>query len=734
MWQNPHFNDIFLLIRSRKFSKAYALTENYLITHAQQGDREDLSRIGQDYELLTDYWRKGFDDNQRSIVYTQLLRRLYVFVANLSIHDRIEKSSLLSIARRNAQSKLSDFSIPALRQQLEDYVSDVAMLDLEPEHLRKQKAVQLYLNHQQFMSVVFGRLLSSDLLRDSEVQAFEDLLLAPTVDPIDQRHILSALTLSGMNAFCFNKFRLMADIYRLASDEQVRQRALIGWVFCADGDMADLYPEICQIIKELCGDERCRRELTELQMQMVYCTLADDDSQTIKNEIIPDLMKGNNIKMTRHGIVEIEEDSLEEILHPDNSEQNMERMEASMKKMADMQRKGSDIYFAGFSQMKRFPFFSDISNWFVPFYPQHPLISTIWNQTRGNKFLQMITRFGAFCDSDKYSFVLAFDQVLSHIPPSMMQMIERGEASPMAVGGEVPVEEQRQPAFIRRTYLQNLYRFFRLFPQRSEFFNPFDTQHAIFFSDALYREVPFEENMTEIASFLIKRGMKNQALSVLDNQKAEDHTVSYYLLMGQLMLGQGLQDNGITHPSALYYFQEALRLEPTNQRALMGAARASFAEERYQEALDAFEKTLQQNPENLSVELNITVCLIQLGRTEEALKILHRLHYNAPDNDAVTRILAWALALSDSYEQANKLYNRLVSIERPHADDLLNYGYCLWFQKDIPSAVSFFRQYVGQSEDESLLEQDFMVTEHAILLAHGISDVEIQLMLDSVHS
>jgi hypothetical protein len=32
----------------------------------------------------------------------------------------------------------------------------------------------------------------------------------------------------------------------------------------------------------------------------------------------------------------------------------------------------------------------------------------------------------------------------------MLKMVEDGEATPMMVGGEVAVEEQRKPAFMRR--------------------------------------------------------------------------------------------------------------------------------------------------------------------------------------------------------------------------------------------------------------------------------------------
>ena len=731
MWQNPHFNDILRCLRQRKFAQAYEQTQNYLLTHARQGDYEELSRIGEDYELLSGYWQRGYDDPQRDRLYEQLLRRLYVFVANIAIHDRIEKSSMLSQAQHTAATKLKDGSVAFLRHQLEEYVSSVAMLGLEPEHQRRQKGEQLHAEHQQFMSAVFAAFLTSRQLRDTDVEPLRELLLSPTVDPIDQQHIISALSLSAMNMFCMNKFRLLIDLSQQATIDSVRQRALVGWVLSAEESLTTVYPEVKTAIKELCASEQCRRELTELQLQMIYCMLADDDSQTIKNEIMPDLMKGNNLTITRRGIVEVDESSLEDILHPDASEADMERMEASMKKMAEMQRQGSDIYFAGFSQMKRFPFFSDIANWFVPFYPQHPLIANIWNNTKGSKFLQIITRMGAFCDSDKYSFVLAFEQVLSHLPQSMLQMIERGEASPMAVGGEVPLEEQRQPAFIRRSYLQNLYRFFRLFNQRSEFSNPFDPDRVAFFASRLYQNTQLEENMVQVASFLMKHNMGKQALSVLDNLTPQHHGLSYHLLMGQMLTAQPSIASDRRQTASAHY-REAMRIMPQHQRALMGFARASFAEGNYEEALDTFNQLHELTPDNMGIELNITVCLIQQGRVEEALKPLHRLHYMDADNDSVTRVLAWALTLTGSYEQANKLYERLTGTGHPHNDDLLNYGYCLWLQKKLGEAITNFKRYVGQSEADNALEQEFLTAEHDVLKAHGISDIEIQLMLDAV--
>lgn len=47
-------------------------------------------------------------------------------------------------------------------------------------------------------------------------------------------------------------------------------------------------------------------------------------------------------------------------------------MEDTVRKVADMQKNGTDIYFGGFSHMKRFSFFNAAANWFLPFSSEQP--------------------------------------------------------------------------------------------------------------------------------------------------------------------------------------------------------------------------------------------------------------------------------------------------------------------------------------------------------------------------
>ena len=732
MWRNNQFNEIVSLLHHHRMGSAIELLENLLLTNQNQEGMEQLAQLKSDYMLMTNYWRKGFPDAEREHLFTLLLQRLYVETANAAIRHHYRGSSFLQSSYQRPRQSPQDWSVSVVRHQLEDYVSSIAMLSLEPEHVRQQKGERIYQDHQQLMANLFDYIWTSKLWNEAVAASYEEMLLAPTIDVQDQQLLISAVTLSAMNAFDYHKFCVLLRVYQQATNQYVRQRALVGWVMAADGSMVRLYPKMAEMVAELCKDEGVCKELVELQMQLYFCLNAEDDTEKIKNEIIPDLIKGNNLKITRQGIIEQEEDTLEDILHPDAAERNMEQMEKSMHKMMDMQRQGSDIYFAGFSQMKRFPFFNNISNWFVPFNPHHPGISHVWQQRKGHKFLHTIMRLGAFCDSDKYSFVLAFNQVLDRLPAQMLQMIEQGEAVPMPVGGEVELEEQRQPAFIRRLYLQNLYRFSRLYSYRNEFANPFDEHTVAFFTNPLFQGTALESNMAEVAQFLMKHHREKTAMRVLHSVSDEHRDANFYLLMGHLLMRMQSPDIAeLSKITAVECYRSALKLEPTNHRALTGLARAYFAVGDYQQAFDAFSELLGQTPDHHGIQLNAAVCLANLKRYEESLKLLYKLNYLSPDDWQVMRVLAWALMADGKYEQAAKFYVRLLALEQPSSSDMLNYGYCLWFSGRIDEAVVMLRRFIASQGEESFsIEQELLKTEHDFILEHGISETEILLMLD----
>ena len=708
----------------RDLKRAIKGMENYLAIHPHQINSDRLYAIKADYQVMIDYWRNGYKDPQLPQLYEKLLYRMYTLYANVATNARVLHSPLLSSLFMKAHLSPRDWSVQVVREQLEAFVSNIALLELEPPHTIPERRKTLYQQHNLLISELFAQILTSDLWTEGQGEATEQLLLSPTIDSVDQQIIISAMTLAAMNCFDIVKFRTLINVYLQATDEFVRQRALVGWVFSVDNRLEQkLYPEISQLVKKALEDPNNLKEAVELQKQIYYCMSAEEDRDKIQNEIMPDLMK-SQYNITRDGIIEQDEESiLNDILHPDEEEQNIEKVESSLRKMIDMQKQGSDIYFGGFAQMKRFPFFNEISNWFTPFYLNHPEIANARDKFAEIKFLQSILEYGPFCNSDKYSFVLAFETVLGQIPENVRQMLNRGEAQMVQKIGH---EEMNSPAYIRRIYLQDMYRFFRLHPLRSEFKNIFDAQpdDCLFIGNTVYWETGAQAYYKELVSFLIKRNRKNDAEHLLYNLfDTQYYDYDYFMLMAYLG----------DRPEK--YYGHALELNPESERALLGLARIWFKDDKYEQALDAYNKLIELNPDKKSYQLNKSVCLTNMHRYEEAEQILFRLNYEDAENLNVARVLAWALTCDGKYEQAGRLYDQLMAEENPADSDVINYGFYLWFTGKIDDAANCFRNHEMKNIPQEDRRGDIYYVfrkERQLLKEKGITQQEITMMIDWV--
>ena len=686
---------------------AIAEMETYLAAYPQQQTSERLNGIRAEYDLMVDYWRRGIDDPQLEQLYQHLLQRMYILYGNIAIHQRLRSCPTLAGIYNRVRVDNQDWSLSSIRKEMEDFVSSVAMLELEPEHVRQDKSIQLYKEHQTQMNNLFGYILTSRMWTDGVGHDMEEILISPTIDANDQQLLVSAVTLSLLNQYDIAKFRMLVNVYRRSQEEAVRQRALVGWVLALRIDMRRIYPEQEAMVLSLLSSKQVCEELTELQMQFVYCHNAEKDTHTIQQEIMPDIIKNNNLHINRFVIEEREDDPLEDILHPEASEQRMEKLEATFGRMMDMQRQGSDIYFGGFSQMKRFPFFYDVSNWLVPFYIQHPDIQQFASRMRDNKFVEKMMRTGPFCNSDKYSFIIAFLQVMERMPESMRKMLERGEATM----GELPEEELHTSAFIRRAYLMDLYRFFRLYPHRSEFENPFDRDYrelgrCFFFHLWLFTDSPLEPYKDQIVRLLKRHKLEDSVYRLLDSYGESHHTAQYYIWRK--------------------YYADALRLEPDNEVALHGRARQLYDLEYYDEALEIFEELVALRPEKKGYLLSKAICLVGTHNYDEALRLLYQLNYEQPEDEQISRALAWTLLCSQQVAQAEKLYQRLMAAEKVDPEDWLNDGYCCWFAGRIDEAAHYFRQYVATLSDE---DREYFEFDKELLAIYGIGQTQVKLML-----
>lgn len=746
--KNNQLKQALQAVDSHRLSDAIAYVRQFMNDHPYLRGNDELERIDADYTLMLDYMSRGFVDPAREQIYMGLLKRLYRCIHNLRMrYLKNNAPFFVDVAKHSSAYSLSHVSTGAslaeerIRHELEAFVTDDAMLSLEDEQTREVKAAELYQRHYDFMSSLFCSLVGSLQWTEADVEFYQQLLLSPTIDAIDAQVIVSAIMLSAMNSYDFLKFSTLMHVYRHSDVEAVKQRALVGWVFVLNREQV-LFPEQSRLVREACEEERTVTDLLDMQKQIIFCMKADEDYEHISRDIMPTLIKNNNLNITRQGIItEKEEDPMEDILDPGAADRRMEEMEESIQKMINMQRAGSDIYFGGFSQMKRFAFFYNLVNWFTPFYLDHPGISNVVAKLRGRRFMSNLLESGPFCDSDKYSFALAMSTIVDRLPDNLKSMLDSAEA----LGPVTPDETMRSPQYIRRMYLQDLYRFFRLYPQKNDLVNPFDTSHFVFSAAPVFTCTPLANHYATLCTFFRKQ-KNREAFGQLVHQYFDEDDPACKLMRATYYLEQDQPEFARRELSRL------LELQPDHERGMLLMARTCFNECEYAEALVYYEKLHEKNPENKSYTLNYCLALCKVGDYEAAVNHLYKLDYEHPDQPDIWRIQAWAFMGTHRLPQAEAIYKKLLSGEFPSDNssgvdspsshegqgssrslpsDYLNAAYCQWFKGDIALAVKLFKHYV--SHQGVVLSDDF-ANDSDLLERYKLTATDLLLMRDLVVS
>mgnify|MGYP000933482652 FL=1 len=710
-------------LMDRRLSNAIEVLEQLYVQRPSLMGHSEFEAIKTDYQLMVDYMGRGFSDSHRESLYSTLLQRLYRVAADLEISWRCKNVSAYVNSFRviDHLNTSHDF----VRTVLESFVSDIAMLSLQPEETREQKSTELYDRHQSFMNRLFSALWTSCQWTDDDCKFYTELLLSPTVMSTDQQVIVSAISLGAMNQFDINKFKTLVNVYQQATDEHVRQRALVGWVLAVFEGM-DIFPEQDALIRELCENPTITRELLTLQIQFFYSKDAEKDNDKIQRDIMPDIMRNSNLTIGRLGIMEKEEDAIESILHQDADEKRMEQMEEKVRKMMDMQKQGSDIYFGGFSQMKRFPFFNDMVNWFTPFYLNHPALRPVISKLGDTKFLNTLMERSNFCESDRYSFAFALEQIINQLPSDIKEVI----GSDAMLGPLAESDDVEDAISIRRTYLQDLYRFFRLYHTANEFINPFEDNgkgdfvaDTFFFTYKSFMGTGLDDVKLRLASHLYKHQQMTELVELLTTFQSADPR--YAILMGYTNIHMGKAE------FAYQFFDYALKAEPDNQWALKGKARAALDAEDYKTAEEVYTELLKLEPGHKNYTMNRCVALLKLGRTSEVREELFRLDYQYPEDMNVKRVLAWAMLSDNSLDKASQLYDLILS-DAPMAEDYLNSGYCWWAQGNIGQAKNSFQAWITMTKGnkDHLLEE--IRNDQKVLDLYGITEIDCLLMVNLI--
>lgn len=722
-----------------------------------------LEDVESGYNLMKDYMSRGYKDEMRESLYFDMLRKLYTIAFDLSNDILISEGSYYFTSESRTLS-LNEENISA---RLEGFVQEIAMASLQPDSIKVDLEKKVIHEHQIYLSVLFDAIIVSPYWNEGICNKMTETLLNPMLDTSDILNILSGITLSSTYLFDYWRFKTLYNVFLASVDENIRQRAFVGWAFLLNTYGITLFKEATNLFNDALKSTAIdlRHQLYELQLQVIYCSDAEQDNENIQKNIMPDLLRNGNFKITKSGIVETEEESIDDIIHSDEEDKKMEQIEKGFNKMKDMQKQGSDIYFGGFSQMKRFPFFSKINNWFAPFDIDSPFLSDVRAKLGKINLLDALYRSNTFCDSDKYSFAFAIVSVLDQIPENMREMMNSADFFGMTLDDD---SDSQSPTYIRRRYLQDLYRFFKLNQYKKEFNSPFLDANVTGLKIMLLTDfVKYEEFSTEILS-LAKFALKHHRWNLLDvllshfkltedlvKNKLDYETLKWhYYLMGALFMHRQMYVNACDAYKSLLIVEslqksnfdrnelsfnpttefvdfsiDYIDLESCKESVLKSYALSALRSGDNSLAAKCY-KILSEKNSLFKYKLYYAIALIGMDNTDGALTILFPLDLEY-DDAKVKRTIAWALLVKRDYEKSENYYDKLLLSDSIVADDYLNAGYCKWILNKNSEAVILFKNWMSTKKSDDTLSEAFN-SDNNILNTAGISNIDMKLMIDIV--
>ena len=343
--------------------------------------RDNLENMQQSYRFMLQYFLKGINDPERNSVYNKLIARLFILISELRDELLTRDSSNFEFSQKRyfpftTQPAFSDLKKGLMRMHDLAELGEVETIDIQREN-------QIQLRFETAIHYLFNYFWLKSSYDSAEIMELYRLVMDDANnDSVAKSMLVSALTLNLWRHFDENKIMMLLDACNSA-DVYARQRALTGicFVLAKYNRFLPYFPAIRNRLVLLADDTVITEQLQNIIIQIIATTETEQVSKKLQEEIFPELMKLRPL--------------MDEGLNPENLmnldewgeinpqwEEMIEKSGASDKiqEFAEMQMEGADVYMSTFSMLKSFSFFSDFSNWFMPFDTENmavrPLFAT----------------------------------------------------------------------------------------------------------------------------------------------------------------------------------------------------------------------------------------------------------------------------------------------------------------------------------------------------------------------
>lgn len=710
---NQTYSRIIGALDRKELKNAFDAIQSLIAGAKLYAFQDKLNELQETYQYMLRYRIDGLQDPMQNKIYRNIQASVYELSDQLKQKALAIDSPLTFYAKRRTMQLHPVLNYAQLHEQLIE------------SHRNGQRKM-----FDDLTDVLFNKIWTSSFLKQDESVEIQQILSDKELSYTVGSQIISALLLASQEAFDKEKTLLLLEAANL-SDDEIRIRAMIVLliVLFKYRKRTDLYPQLATRLESLAENKGFVETIRIIILRFILARETEKIMYKLQNEIIPEMMKLSPKLSNKLNIKDITPDQLGEEMNPEwESLFADKQLGKKMEEFSELQQEGADIMHSTFVHLKHFPFFRDTAHWFLPFTADH---SDFGNRFfNGNnseqQMLDSMTIAAFMCNSDKFSFYFSMMQLPEDARKMMVNQFDSQISDMIQQNKEELINKRGKIETIIGQYIQDLYRFYKLYPGHGDFEDVFTLSLDFHNLEILKPYISDEETLTMIAEYYLRKNYFKDALVIFNQFVAANHVTDIlYQKIGycKQMTGE-LED-------ALGYYLRADMLNPESKWVIRRIAGCYRSLKQPEKALEYYRRYDQLSPDNLSIAISIGHCYLELKDYTEALKYFFKVDYLDNKSNKAWRPIAWCSFLTGKYDQARNYYKKILE-NNPNIQDLLNAGHTEWALQNQKSALKYYQQAI-QLEDGNFLKflEQFSQDVPDLLIA-GIDKNEVALMLDQL--
>lgn len=715
--------DIKDAIEQRRINDALNALQMMLEDTTDSKLKDEVSHVKTSYDLMLQYMSRGVMDPQREIVLQHIIDSIYSITDRGTIALKEQTSPMVFFARRR---ELGNTSLSSLVEDWKASRHKYELLSSIPAEQQNSTALMHVLKDcEKLETTVFNKIWSTFPTLSDDAQIITELFNKNY--PVEAQCLfLSALFLGLMSFYDESKLVIIARAYINSESNEVQLRALIYTVLAIymHNKCIGSSNIIKGCVESMAMQSNFAQDVSTIQFLLARSRNTDNISRRVSEDLMPGLMNVSPDLMQKIK----EQDNKFDISELESNPEWQEMLENSgiakkMEEFNELQLAGNDVFVSTFSHLKSFPFFSTLSNWFLPYNPNHSVVRNALGN--GTATLGDALVDSPLCNSDKYSFCLSMASIPESQRHGMFSHVQAQHAELRELKTTELPNSRKVRESIANKHIQDLYRFFKFFSRRREFLPVFDSDMDFLSVELLKKYTSSVANITLIAEFYFKNGFYDDAIKCY----------SYILDYSDMVDPLNFQKLGFAHQylghyrEALSYYRKYLLAHDNDQWTIKHVASCYRALGRHDKALECLKKIEELQPENLNIILNIGNCLLELGKTGEALQYYFKADFMPNSKHRAWRPIAWCSFLEGNYDRAMSYYDKIIETDVPTTQDYMNRGHVQLCKQQLSNALNDYRDSLKLGGNYTEFCEAFLKDKNQ-LIQRGISRNDIALILD----